>query len=102
LLFTIFSRKGKRSREPAYSLRHYGKKRILDVTQTRLFTFRLVRELLKQSGYQVLEARGRKRNPMVNNLPRETISSSDGLKAEVLGAWGLNGRGAQGNGDLRM
>jgi hypothetical protein len=30
---------------------HYGKKGILDVTHTRLFTFRSVCELLKQSGY---------------------------------------------------
>jgi len=37
---------------------NYGKKGILDVTHTRLFTFRSVRELLKQSGYKILEARG--------------------------------------------
>jgi hypothetical protein len=36
---------------------HYGRKGILDVTHTRLFTFRSVRELLKQSGYQILETR---------------------------------------------
>jgi glycosyltransferase involved in cell wall biosynthesis len=37
---------------------NYGKKGILDVTHTRLFTFRSIRELLKQSGYKILEARG--------------------------------------------
>ena len=37
---------------------NYGKKGILDVTHTRLFTFRSVRELLKQSGYKILEVRG--------------------------------------------
>jgi glycosyltransferase involved in cell wall biosynthesis len=37
---------------------NYGKKGILDVTHTRLFTFRSIRELLKQSGYKVLEVRG--------------------------------------------
>ena len=37
---------------------NYGKKGILDVTHTRLFTFRSMRELLKQSGYKILEVRG--------------------------------------------
>ena len=37
---------------------NYGKKGILDVTHTRLFTFRSIRELLKQSGYKILEVRG--------------------------------------------
>jgi glycosyltransferase involved in cell wall biosynthesis len=37
---------------------NYGKKGILDVTHTRLFTFRSIRELLKQSGYKVLEVQG--------------------------------------------
>ena len=37
---------------------NYGKKGILDLTHTRLFTFRSVRELLKQSGYKILEVRG--------------------------------------------
>ena len=37
---------------------NYGKKGILDVTHTRLFTFRSMRELLRQSGYKILEARG--------------------------------------------
>jgi glycosyltransferase involved in cell wall biosynthesis len=37
---------------------NYGKKGILDVTHTRLFTFRSMRELLQQSGYKVLEMRG--------------------------------------------
>jgi hypothetical protein len=37
---------------------NYGKKGILDVTHTRLFTFRSIRELLKQSGYKILEMRG--------------------------------------------
>jgi glycosyltransferase involved in cell wall biosynthesis len=37
---------------------NYGKKGILDVTHTRLFTFRSMRELLKQSGYEILEVRG--------------------------------------------
>ena len=37
---------------------NYGKKGILDATHTRLFTFRSLRELLKQSDYQILEIRG--------------------------------------------
>lgn len=37
---------------------NYGKKGILDATHTRLFTFRSLRELLKQSDYQILEMRG--------------------------------------------
>jgi len=37
---------------------NYGKKGILDVTHTRLFTFRSMRELLKQSGYKILEVSG--------------------------------------------
>jgi glycosyltransferase involved in cell wall biosynthesis len=37
---------------------NYGKKGILDVTHTRLFTFRSIRELLTQSGYKILEVRG--------------------------------------------
>jgi glycosyltransferase involved in cell wall biosynthesis len=37
---------------------NYGKKGILDVTHTRLFTFRSIHELLKQSGYKILEVRG--------------------------------------------
>jgi hypothetical protein len=111
---------------------HYGRKGILDVTHIRLFTFRSVRELLKQSGYQILETRGipapfpvalgntfiarallwlnaalthmrsglfayqifirAEAKPTVNNLLPETISGSDALKAEVLGAGGLVAR----------
>jgi glycosyltransferase involved in cell wall biosynthesis len=37
---------------------NYGKKGILDATHTRLFTFRSLAELLKQSGYKLLEIRG--------------------------------------------
>lgn len=37
---------------------NYGKKGILDATHTRLFTFRSIAELLKQSGYKLLEIRG--------------------------------------------
>jgi glycosyltransferase involved in cell wall biosynthesis len=37
---------------------NYGRKGILDVTHTRLFTFRSMRELLKESGYKILEERG--------------------------------------------
>ena len=37
---------------------NYGKKGILDATHTRLFTFRSLCELLKQSDYQILEMRG--------------------------------------------
>jgi glycosyltransferase involved in cell wall biosynthesis len=102
---------------------NYGKKGILDVTHTRLFTFRSVRELLTQSGYKILEIRGipapfplalgrtfltrcllainaalirlskglfayqifirAEARPTVNNLLKETISSS-GSKAEAL------------------
>jgi glycosyltransferase involved in cell wall biosynthesis len=102
---------------------NYGKKGILDVTHTRLFTFRSIRELLTQSGYKILELRGipapfplalgrtflarllltlnsvlirlskglfayqifirAEARPTVNNLLKETISSS-GTKAEAL------------------
>jgi glycosyltransferase involved in cell wall biosynthesis len=102
---------------------NYGKKGILDVTHTRLFTFRSIRELLTQSGYKILEMRGipapfplalgrtflarcllainaalirlskglfayqifirAEARPTVNNLLKETISSS-GSKAEAL------------------
>ena len=37
---------------------NYGKKGILDATHTRLFTFRSLHELLKQSDYKVTEMRG--------------------------------------------
>jgi len=37
---------------------NYGKKGILDATHTRLFTFRSLRELLRQSGYKILDVRG--------------------------------------------
>lgn len=37
---------------------NYGKKGILDATHTRLFTFRSLRESLRQAGYKVLEERG--------------------------------------------
>ena len=37
---------------------NYGRKGILDRTHTRLFTFRSLRELFEQSGYQILEMRG--------------------------------------------
>ncbi len=37
---------------------NYGRKGILDATHTRLFTFRSLRELLKQSDYEILEMRG--------------------------------------------
>ena len=37
---------------------NYGKKGILDSTHTRLFTFRSLTELLKQSGYKVYDLRG--------------------------------------------
>ncbi len=37
---------------------NYGKKGILDATHTRLFTFRSLRELLKQSDYKIIETRG--------------------------------------------
>jgi glycosyltransferase involved in cell wall biosynthesis len=102
---------------------NYGKKGILDVTHTRLFTFRSIRELLAQSGYKILEMRGipapfplalgktwlarvllalntalirvskglfayqifirAEARPTVNNLLKETISSSE-TKAEAL------------------
>jgi glycosyltransferase involved in cell wall biosynthesis len=102
---------------------NYGKKGILDVTHTRLFTFRSIRELLIQSGYKILEMRGipapfplalgqtwlarllvrlntalirlskglfayqifirAEARPTVNNLLKETISSSE-TKAEAL------------------
>jgi glycosyltransferase involved in cell wall biosynthesis len=37
---------------------NYGRKGILDRTHTRLFTFKALRELFDQTGYQVLEVRG--------------------------------------------
>ena len=37
---------------------NYGKKGILDVTHTRLFTFRSISELLKQAGYKIRDVRG--------------------------------------------
>ncbi len=37
---------------------NYGRKGILDATHTRLFTFRSMRELLRQCGYKILETRG--------------------------------------------
>ena len=37
---------------------NYGKKGILDATHTRLFTFRSIRELFRQSGYRIVEMRG--------------------------------------------
>ena len=37
---------------------NYGRKGILDATHTRLFTFRSLKALLDQSGYNVLEVRG--------------------------------------------
>jgi glycosyltransferase involved in cell wall biosynthesis len=37
---------------------NYGKKGILDATHTRLFTFRSMRELLRQCGYKVIQMRG--------------------------------------------
>ena len=37
---------------------NYGRKGILDRTHTRLFTFRSMRELFGQAGYEILEVRG--------------------------------------------
>ena len=37
---------------------NYGRKGILDRTHTRLFTFRSLRELFEQTGYNVIEMRG--------------------------------------------
>jgi len=37
---------------------NYGTRGILDLTHTRLFTFRTARALMEQSGYQVTEVRG--------------------------------------------
>src|SRR5256714_8050610 len=37
---------------------NYGRKGILDATHTRLFTFRSLKALLDQSGYNILEVRG--------------------------------------------
>jgi glycosyltransferase involved in cell wall biosynthesis len=37
---------------------NYGKRGILDATHTRLFTFRSMRELLRQCGYKILDIRG--------------------------------------------
>ncbi len=37
---------------------NYGKKGILDATHTRLFTFRSIHELFRQSGYRITEMRG--------------------------------------------
>jgi len=78
---------------------HYSKRGVLDVTHTRLFTFRSVRELLKQSGYQISRNSRAEAKPAVNNLLRETVSGSDALKAEVLGQGGLM---AEGSGQRRF
>jgi glycosyltransferase involved in cell wall biosynthesis len=37
---------------------HYGRRGILDVTHTRLFTFATFRELFEQAGYEIEEVRG--------------------------------------------
>jgi hypothetical protein len=37
---------------------NYGKKGILDLTHTRLFTFRTMQSLLGESGFKILEVRG--------------------------------------------
>lgn len=37
---------------------NYGKRGILDMTHTRLFTFYTMRDLLEQSGYEIVESRG--------------------------------------------
>jgi hypothetical protein len=37
---------------------NYGKRGILDLTHTRLFTFATFRRLFEQSGFEVLEMRG--------------------------------------------
>ncbi|MEC8173353.1 MAG: hypothetical protein VX090_08230, partial [Pseudomonadota bacterium] len=37
---------------------NYGKKGILDLTHTRLFTFATMRRLFEQSGFEVLEQKG--------------------------------------------
>jgi len=37
---------------------NYGRKGILDRTHTRLFTFNSLRELLLQTGYEIIETRG--------------------------------------------
>jgi glycosyltransferase involved in cell wall biosynthesis len=37
---------------------NYGKRGILDLTHTRLFTFHSMQDLLKQSGYEILEVQG--------------------------------------------
>ncbi|MBZ5622519.1 MAG: glycosyltransferase [Acidobacteriia bacterium] len=37
---------------------NYGKRGILDLTHTRLFTFRSLRRVLQQAGFQILETRG--------------------------------------------
>jgi hypothetical protein len=37
---------------------NYGKRGVLDLTHTRLFTFASFRRLFEQAGYRVLEARG--------------------------------------------
>jgi hypothetical protein len=37
---------------------NYGKRGILDITHTRLFTFGSLRRLLRQAGFEILETRG--------------------------------------------
>jgi len=37
---------------------HYGRRGILDVTHTRLFTFATFRELFEQAGYEIEDVRG--------------------------------------------
>lgn len=37
---------------------NYGKKGILDLTHTRLFTFKTMRKIVKQHGYQIIKVKG--------------------------------------------
>ena len=63
---------------------HYGKKGILDVTHTRLFNVSFGPRIVETDGLPNSRNSREEAKPTMNNLPRETISGSDALKAEVL------------------
>jgi len=74
------------------TLPHYGKKGILDVTHTRFFPFRSVRELLKQSGYQFSKLAGGSETDGEQFAARNDLGQR---RIESRSAWRrwLNGRG---------
>jgi hypothetical protein len=89
LRFAIFSGKESEAENLLTDCRmntspHYGKKGILDVTHKALHVLFGPR-IVERVGLQNSRNSRDEAKPTVNNLPRETISGSDALKAEVLG-----------------